>query len=89
MFGKKKKHPGLHVTPKAPRARGEIDRDYSTQALNYGHKMRLITQFDQQIKTLEKECEDHLEAMIRLNAEGLALPPEPQTAPTPAEGAQA
>lgn len=72
LFGKKTKL-GMHVKP---RAKDEIDREYSHHAMMFGHITRVI--MDQQ-----QLLDQHMEALERLATEGRSLPAQPNMAKTP------
>lgn len=82
MFGKKTKTvQGIHVKQ---RTRAEVDQDYSSNAAYYGHKQRVIAGLKQDIEKLEAECAMHLENLLKINKEGMALPAVPtQAMPAP------
>jgi hypothetical protein len=85
MFGKKRHVKGM---PPKHRTKAEVDRDYSSHAIQHGHKARLIMQLHKQIEALEQDLEKHLSKLEELNAEGMKLPQEPVQSPAaaPSEG---
>lgn len=58
------------------RTRKEIDTDYSNSAILLGHKYRVLAQVKIEAERLEKEIQEHLNTLLSLNQEGMALPPE-------------
>jgi hypothetical protein len=75
LLGRKKKKT-LGFTEKQ-RTREEINQEYNHHAVMYGHVSRVIAQ-------QQETRAEHMAAMVRLNAEGLKLPPLP-AAEAPAE----
>lgn len=70
------------------RTREEINREYADQALQIGHKARLISESEAECTKLQDQVQEHLAIMIKLNAEAMALPPVvlqsvPEATPTP------
>lgn len=63
MFGKLKKKNRLGFNPKL-RTKEEIDRDYTQNAIDLGHKARLVSKF-------QEEIERHVERLKEINAEGM------------------
>jgi len=66
MFGKKKMRLGIQTKP---RTKQEIDRDYTQNSVEIGHKMRVVTQ-------LQEEIEQHVQKLIQINAEAMQLEKE-------------
>jgi uncharacterized coiled-coil protein SlyX len=65
------------------RTRKEVDQDYSNQALLLGHKSRVLAQVKAEVERLEKEIKGHLDRLLELNQEGVALPAEETPVLTP------
>jgi len=67
------------------RTKEEIDQEYSSHALQLGHKRRVLAQILQDAERMEGEIEGHLSELLRLNQEGMKLPVEARLpAPQPA-----
>lgn len=66
MFGKKKVR--LGIQPKA-RTKQEIDRDYTHTSVEIGHRMRVITQ-------LQEEIDQAVQKLIQINAEAMQVEKE-------------
>lgn len=54
---------------KEPRTREVINNEYQQNALNLGHKSRILRQLIDQQEQVEKEIKAHLEMLLTLNAE--------------------
>lgn len=63
----------LKNDPSKQRTRMDVDKDYSYNAIQYGHKARIV-------EALQCEMKEHLVKLKELNAEGMRLPPEPAPA---------
>ena len=59
------------------RTRQEIDQEYSQVAIMLGHKTRVMQQAINEADRLKAEIVESTKRLLELNAEGLALPPEP------------
>lgn len=80
MFKKKLKSYGLKAKQ---RTKAEIDQDYTNNAVQAGHKTRVIAQ-------LQLEIDQHVQNLICINEEAMKLPPEaPKVDLTPATNAVA
>lgn len=64
------------------RSKQEIDVDYQQNAVQAGHKMRVMAQ-------LQRELDNHLERLEQINTEAMKLPVEEQAEPEPAEVTEA
>lgn len=59
------------------RTRQQVDQDYTQAAIMLGHKYRVLAQIKADSERVQKEIDAHLAKLLELNAEGMALPPEP------------
>lgn len=80
MFGKKKNKVGFNAKK---RTRQDIEREYADQAVQVGHKARMVSQF-------QEEIDRHLARMNSCNREVMLLPadekqPDGQTTPQQAQ----
>lgn len=82
MFKKKKKH---GFAEKA-RPADEIDREYNHHAIMYGHVSRCMHQDALIMEKNQDLLNEHMDAMVKLNKERAAQPPEKtkeETQPSP------
>lgn len=81
IFKKQKKVGMLGRT----RLRREVEGEYQKEALKVGHKSRMIIEHQKQIDSLEREIEEGLALMQKLDSEFKGAAPDPDPAPQPAE----
>lgn len=65
-----------------PRTKQEIDQDYTHNAVQIGHKARVVSQ-------LQEEIDEHIEKLILINSEAMRLQVNTAVAAVPAEAVQA
>jgi len=70
MLFKKTKLKGFNVKELPPRSREKIDKDYSDNAFQMGHKSRIVDQ-------LNEEIGHHRRRLTEIAIEGAKLPPLP------------
>lgn len=71
----------------------QVTQDYNQECFMVGHKSRLLKQYSEDVVKLEDEIKEHLESIVRCNAEGMKLQAalkmaQPQVGPAPEQSEQ-